>query len=242
MDEIVSTHVHDFRYCSCKALAVDGGNEYTRRIGIALSDDAMWQDTSLYELDLKVYLLSGIAGAGKTHWIARQYWSSKSIGFSANDFFMRDGKYKWDATNLGRAHADCLRQFTEACMGGSETKIRLEQLNKEKDSRKAYNQYLKPGAEDRYDSPILVVDNTNTMAEEIAPYYSVAKAYGYQVELVTLLIDSSIAYQRNIHSVPLHAVENQDARLRARKLPKFMDLKKTILEWDNKYNHFHGDY
>jgi hypothetical protein len=32
-DVVVSTHRHDFRYCKCGAIAVDGGLEYTRRIG-----------------------------------------------------------------------------------------------------------------------------------------------------------------------------------------------------------------
>lgn len=32
-ETIVSGHVHDFRYCSCKAVAVDGGPEYLRRLG-----------------------------------------------------------------------------------------------------------------------------------------------------------------------------------------------------------------
>lgn len=31
--EIESKHVHDFKYCPCKAVAVDGGKEYLKRIG-----------------------------------------------------------------------------------------------------------------------------------------------------------------------------------------------------------------
>lgn len=30
---ITSTHRHDFRYCQCKAIFVDGGNDYWRRGG-----------------------------------------------------------------------------------------------------------------------------------------------------------------------------------------------------------------
>lgn len=30
---IESTHVHDFRMCTCGAIGVDGGLEYIRRIG-----------------------------------------------------------------------------------------------------------------------------------------------------------------------------------------------------------------
>lgn len=32
-DIIESTHVHDFRYCKCRAIFVDGGREYLRRGG-----------------------------------------------------------------------------------------------------------------------------------------------------------------------------------------------------------------
>lgn len=32
-DIIESTHVHDFKWCSCERVAVDGGKEYLRRAG-----------------------------------------------------------------------------------------------------------------------------------------------------------------------------------------------------------------
>ena len=32
-DIIESKHVHDFKWCSCGAVAVDGGLEYLRRVG-----------------------------------------------------------------------------------------------------------------------------------------------------------------------------------------------------------------
>ena len=32
-DIIESKHVHDFKWCSCKSVAVDGGNKYLRRLG-----------------------------------------------------------------------------------------------------------------------------------------------------------------------------------------------------------------
>ena len=32
-DIIESKHVHDFKWCTCKSIAVDGGLEYLRRIG-----------------------------------------------------------------------------------------------------------------------------------------------------------------------------------------------------------------
>ena len=32
-DEIVSEHRHDFKWCSCRAIFVDGGTAYVRRGG-----------------------------------------------------------------------------------------------------------------------------------------------------------------------------------------------------------------
>ncbi|MDD6652793.1 MAG: hypothetical protein PUE43_02990 [Clostridium sp.] len=32
-DIIESKHVHDFKWCACKSIAVDGGKDYLRRVG-----------------------------------------------------------------------------------------------------------------------------------------------------------------------------------------------------------------
>ena len=42
---IESKSVHDFNFCKCKSVAVDGGHEYLRRLG-NLED---WEDLSEYE-------------------------------------------------------------------------------------------------------------------------------------------------------------------------------------------------
>ena len=44
-DIIESTNCHDFKYCSCKRCAVDGGLDYLRRCG-ELDD---WEDLSEYK-------------------------------------------------------------------------------------------------------------------------------------------------------------------------------------------------
>ncbi len=43
---IESTHGHDFRFCKCGAVAVDGGKGYLRRVG--KSED--WEELSEYEV------------------------------------------------------------------------------------------------------------------------------------------------------------------------------------------------
>ena len=52
-DIIESKHVHDFKWCACKSIAVDGGLEYLRRVGnlediIELSEFEMKQE-EIYE-------------------------------------------------------------------------------------------------------------------------------------------------------------------------------------------------
>lgn len=44
-DEIESTSRHDFKWCSCHSVAVDGGHDYLKRCG-DLSD---WTDISVIE-------------------------------------------------------------------------------------------------------------------------------------------------------------------------------------------------
>lgn len=46
-DEIESTHRHDFKYCKCGAISVDGGLDYLRRCG----DLKCYTDLSEYEED-----------------------------------------------------------------------------------------------------------------------------------------------------------------------------------------------
>ena len=44
-DIIESKTVHDFKYCKCQSVAVDGGHEYIRRVG-ALDE---WEELSVFE-------------------------------------------------------------------------------------------------------------------------------------------------------------------------------------------------
>lgn len=37
-DIIESTHVHDFKWCKCKSVAVDGGKEYLKRSAMSQDD------------------------------------------------------------------------------------------------------------------------------------------------------------------------------------------------------------
>lgn len=222
-DNIESTHVHHFQWCSCKNIAVDGGQEYLKRVGDIHGENS--KDTSISEMILSCIILSGVSGAGKSTWVDKEVYDHHRVVFSADNFFIRDGEYKFNAADLGRAHDDCLRQFTEACIGGADLKQKGD-LG------------LKSGRQSVVEPPTLVVDNTNTTVDEINPYYRIAHAYGYAVELVTLHVDSKLAAQRNKHNVPEHAIHNMAVHLAGRKFPPYWEMKHRNFTWDEKYKYF----
>jgi predicted kinase len=59
----------------------------------------------------------------------------------------------------------------------------------------------------------VVVDNTNTTLVELAPYVSLAMAYGYEVEVVRVRCPVEVAASRNTHGVGEGAVRAMDARI-----------------------------
>lgn len=53
----------------------------------------------------------------------------------------------------------------------------------------------------------VAVDNTNRTLAECAKYYDIATAYGYDVLVVDMLVEPEVAAARNVHGVPLAAIE-----------------------------------
>jgi predicted kinase len=65
-----------------------------------------------------VFILRGIPGSGKSTFAARwgKVYSNSGLKvriFSADNYFMRKGVYKFDGAKLGAAHRKCLRDFAE---------------------------------------------------------------------------------------------------------------------------------
>lgn len=75
----------------------------------------------------------------------------------------------------------------------------------------------------------VIVDNTNTTIAEIAPYYALAQAFDYQVEIVSLDVDLEAAIKRNVHNVPEATIRAQDYRIAAfrRFLPQRWNYRKV---------------
>lgn len=63
------------------------------------------------------------------------------------------------------------------------------------------------------------VDNTNTTAVEIAPYYALALAYGADVKIVRMVTPFEVAVTRNTHNVPISTIWKMHQNLLTERLP-----------------------
>jgi len=59
----------------------------------------------------------------------------------------------------------------------------------------------------------VVVDNTNTTVREMRPYVQLAKQFGYDVDIVRLIVPVKVAAKRNAHNVPLVAIQRMQDRM-----------------------------
>lgn len=58
-DEITSNHIHDFKWCSCESVAIDGGDEYVKVTG--KSENIINQSYSAYSTYPNLFYISGDA-------------------------------------------------------------------------------------------------------------------------------------------------------------------------------------
>lgn len=149
---------------------------------------------------MNVILMSGISGAGKSTYIRKRF-GENPIVCSADHYFMQDGVYRFNPKLLPEAHGYCLRQYISFCH--SEW---LSQVDSGHD---------------------IIVDNTNTTVEELAPYVSIAAAYKHPIELVTIHCPPEIAAARSLHVNSLPALQAMYARIMDRQIPRFWRIKET---------------
>lgn len=69
------------------------------------------------------------------------------------------------------------------------------------------------------EAPLIIVDNTNARAVEIAPYMLAGGAYGYDCSVLTVACDPEVAAARNVHNTPRDIVMEMAERLKAEPLP-----------------------
>jgi len=71
--------------------------------------------------------------------------------------------------------------------------------------------------------PLVVVDNTNTMVAEMAPYMLAAGAYGYEAKVLEVQVPVEVALERNVHEVPEPAIRAMAEALETVDLPPWWE-------------------
>ena len=164
----------------------------------------------------QVQILSGISGSGKSTFaknlqaFCHVQNPTFSVVVSADDFFMGLNGYKFDASRLSDAHAYCFREFFRA--------MQEDHIFHHTDGEVVH-----------LPNNLVIVDNTNTTVEEIAPYVLGAAAFGYKCEIVTVSVSNNDDLQkcidRNAHKVPAKSIIAQQNRILARKLPPYWNAR-----------------
>lgn len=157
---------------------------------------------------LKIRILMGLPGAGKSSWIAAYTFGDVTV-CSTDHFHTTEKGYNHPGqatrgadgtTNDGRlmisrvAHGYCLRKY-------------ITHLQAWENSPTGH--LLQPP------SQYLVVDNTNTTVYEIGPYLAAANAFGLgsSVEVHYLKVTPETSKRRNTHNVPDNVVDLMAANL-----------------------------
>lgn len=129
-------------------------------------------------------IMRGIPGSGKSYFL-QKYCANYSV-VSADHFFTApDGSYNFDPARLGEAHEQCLLRFVDLLTNP-------------------------PACSDEN---LIAVDNTNLSAQEISPYYKLAKAHGFNVLICYLVVNTEVAVKRNVHGVNRVVVESMANRV-----------------------------
>ena len=129
--------------------------------------------------NLNLILLRGVSGAGKST-VAELFIDATII--STDDFFMKDGKYQFDANSLVENHMKCTAKAEQAM-----------------DTASAVSDV----------KHTLVIHNTFTKQWEMTPYLILAAKYGYTVH--TLIVENRHGSD-SIHDVPQTSVDAQRKR------------------------------
>ena len=135
--------------------------------------------------DRNLILLRGVSGAGKST-VAKLFIDATII--STDDFFMKDGKYQFDANSLVENHMKCTVKAEQA-MDVASRMIENTAVNVVKHT--------------------LVIHNTFTKQWEMTPYLILAEKYGYTVH--TIIVENRHESE-SIHNVPQASVDAQRDR------------------------------
>lgn len=138
---------------------------------------------------MKIIILRGVPGAGKSTWAATQEFPANTHFVSADHFFVgQDGIYRYDFTKIKEAHGQCLRHYTNLVYEGTANTVVVDNTN----------------------SSIAEVAPYVALADAYG--HSVAMK-------TLIVNDPFLAWKRNVHGVPFKTVMEMHQRLLTEKLP-----------------------
>lgn len=153
----------------------------------------------------KMVIMRGVPGSGKSTYIANNF--PGAVVCSADHYFAMSGKYVFDPSKLGVAHGECFKKAAEC--------VQLLCAYNERNAN-------------RQSESVIVIDNTNIRATEIAPYVLLGEAYRFDVEIILLNVEPARAAARNVHGVSATAVMSMYTTMWAQELPPYW--KQRIIE------------
>lgn len=133
-------------------------------------------------------IIRGLPGSGKTT-LAKQMIAGHEYGFGpfeADQYFERNGDYKFDKCKLKKAHNWCYDQV------------------------RATFAFLIDNAkvvEKEPNSALVIVSNTSSMIWEFQPYIDLAQKYNHEISVITCE-----GYYGSLHNVPLETIAKMRAR------------------------------
>jgi predicted kinase len=122
----------------------------------------------------QLIIVRGPSGSGKSTWVKNNYPTAKVC--SADNFFMRNGEYKFNLQFLSQAHASCMGDVLASLKLGrpvivvDNTNIRLWEIEN----------YILAGELAGYDVSIFTTMPTSLTAEELA----LRNTHGVSVEII----------------------------------------------------------
>lgn len=138
---------------------------------------------------MSLMIIRGLPGSGKS-FLAKQLLERHEYGFGpfeADQYFEKDGEYRFDKNKLKKAHNWCFDKVKQA--------LALTIENAKKIDGRSPN------------SALIITSNTFSCLWEFSEYIKLAKEYGHEVTVITCEGNYG-----SLHNVPLETIAKMKAR------------------------------